>query len=168
MKEEDMSNEVLARIDAGLAHRVNAYLESSVTAPTSRALINDLLAALLSESAAGEARLEATKEALKEAIRNNSRINQAYQYQLRRNILFHDEIVRLSALIPEPPTDDEREALSRIIDAVDEGTVTGQFERWENIFPQERDQIVEAILASPVWRNRYRGPITAEAAEAAR
>lgn len=52
---------------------------------------------------------------------------------------------------------DEREALNRIITAVDEGTIPGQPDQWWNIFSEERDQIVEAILASEVWRNRGEG-----------
>lgn len=44
-----MSAEALTGIDAALADRLTAYLDSPVTASTSRALITDLLAALIPE-----------------------------------------------------------------------------------------------------------------------
>ena len=105
-----MSAEALARIDADLAHRVEAYLDSSVTAPTSRALITDLLA----------------------------------------------------ALIPEPPTDDEREAIEAIWDDGNAVGLDGWVGPGRGTAPGDgeavraRAQAVDAYIA----RNRGRGTIT--------
>ncbi len=105
-----MTAEALARIDADLARRVEAYLDSSVTAPTSRALITDLLA----------------------------------------------------ALIPEPPTDDEREALiEQATWALIEWDTDTSDRGVRDEHYRERRADVERIF--PILaRNRHRGPITDE------
>lgn len=64
----------------------------------------------------------------------------------------------IRALIPEPPTGDEREALIELgekawVAWVDSPEIDG-------IGPY----IADAVLASAVWRNRHRGPITDEMA----
>lgn len=65
----------------------------------------------------------------------------------------------LLALIPEPPADDEREAvakvLRRMLEPIGGEPVTNP--EW----------IATAIVSSEPWRNRHRGPITADAVERA-
>lgn len=81
-----------------------------------------------------------------------------------------DVIESLSA----PPTEDEREALARLIDP---SVFTGpdwrdaHDERHRNEgFDRERAtyEVADRIIASPVWRNRHREPITDEMVRAAR
>lgn len=48
-------------------------------------------------------------------------------------------------------TDDERGALRAIVEDIDNGATGG--ERWENIFPAERDAIAEAVLAAGFRRS---------------
>ncbi len=67
----------------------------------------------------------------------------------------------IRALIPGPPTDDEREALDFVIrDAL--APLHIDYTPWHRIVTV----LLDAILASPPWRNRRHGPIT-EAVERA-
>lgn len=71
----------------------------------------------------------------------------------------HDFSVRLYDAYPEfgiaPPTDDEREALERVVEPILDAAMGdyggGTYEDYA---------IADAILASDVWRNRRQGPIT--------
>lgn len=57
-------------------------------------------------------------------------------------------------------TDDIRKTVAYIIESVDNGTREGQSNRWENIFPSERDQIVEALFNDPRLEISARGNLT--------
>lgn len=63
----------------------------------------------------------------------------------------------LTALIPEPPTGDERQAITLIVRDVHNYDGRPGF---LSLSGADARRIAEAILASPVWRNRGRGPIT--------
>lgn len=75
----------------------------------------------------------------------------------------HDPMTRLfdelRMMVPEQPSDDEREALARI---VADFMQPGGYEVTESDYT-----LADRIVASPVWRNRHRGLITDEAVAAA-
>lgn len=79
------------------------------------------------------------------------------------------EIVRQAAEVERlttPPTADEREALARVIGDSGSGGQSAWAPEyadpsWEFMRDMDR-RAADAILASPVWRNRHRGPITDE------
>lgn len=71
-----------------------------------------------------------------------------------RASLMRDAARTIRALVPEPAIGDEREALIALLDDDANWHYTGA----RTVFLPERG--ADAILASEVWRNRHRGPIT--------
>lgn len=71
-----------------------------------------------------------------------------------RASLMRDAAAVIRSLVPEPPSEDERllerEALRRLI-------AQGSYARFPEDLPYA--DVADRILASPVWRNRHRGPI---------
>lgn len=76
----------------------------------------------------------------------------------------------IESLIPEierpttPSTGDEREAL---IDAMIDVPVSSDMVEFAPDDREDAGYLADAIIASPVWRNRHRGPITDEMVDAA-
>lgn len=68
----------------------------------------------------------------------------------------------LLKLIPEPPTDDEREAVMLVLADGENYDHSPDADAW--MFNEER--ATDRLMASPVWRNRGRGPITDEVRQA--
>lgn len=67
--------------------------------------------------------------------------------------LFNRAADAIEQMIPEPPTDDEREAIAKAIcEAVENGDGETPYDL----------AAADAVLASAPWRNRHRGPITDE------
>jgi hypothetical protein len=167
--------EALARIDADLARRVEAYLESSVTAPTSRALITDLIALIpepptVASVEEWSAAMDAERQRQIEHGYGDAHdrehgpvhiLNWAIDYARRGRVLEAATMMRsaLHVLTPAPPTDDEREAvakvLRRMLEPIGGEPVTNP--EW----------IAAAIVSSEPWRNRHRGPVTDEMVDAA-
>lgn len=67
------------------------------------------------------------------------------------------ELAKARALIPEPPTDDVREELDYALRTA-LAPMHIDYSPWHAII----DAAVNAVIASPPWRNRGRGPITDE------
>lgn len=122
-----MSNEALARIDADLARRVDAYLDSSVTAPTSRALIPDLLAALIPETPTDDEREALTRRMLIIAFGYNQQ--QAGWHQQQSTELWRRTLASAEELMASPewrnrhrgPITDDPRALGYALDDLDDG-----------------------------------------------
>ncbi|MDD7930101.1 hypothetical protein [Microbacterium thalli] len=74
-------------------------------------------------------------------------------------------LVEARALIPEPPTDDEREALADHLGAqLFARNVRDYTDETTTVIEATVEDVVDAVLVSAPWRNRGRGPITDDGA----
>lgn len=87
-------------------------------------------------------------------------LNWAIDYARRGRVLEAATMMRsaLHVLSAEPPTDDERDGIREAIDEAAARYLGNTFT--DAVTDGLVDVIRDAVLASPAWRNRHRGPIT--------